>query len=106
MPQVFRTPRSLYYPQRTIEDIPEGNPLGQRRYSPTLLDTQCYNSGMKDFLHCTQSVLGGILALSLYGGVFFVVHELFRPSTNSLPITESIRGGLIDALTRKDIEIL
>ena len=61
---------------------------------------------MKDFLHCTQSVLGGILALSLYGGAFFVAHELLRPSSRPLPITESIREGLIDALTRKDIEIL
>ena len=59
---------------------------------------------MRDFLHCSQSILGGILALSLYGGGFFVAHELLRPSTNSLPVTESIREGLIEVLTRKDIE--
>jgi len=55
---------------------------------------------MRDFLHYSQSILGGILALSLYGGVFLVVHEVVRPSGRDFPIAEEIREGIIDVLEK------
>ena len=90
-------PRFFEYSEvspRRLRSIPEGNPLS----------TSCYNRGMRDFLHHTQSILGGILTLSLYGGVFFVAHEIVRPSSNVSPVIESLREGLINSLERKDFE--
>ena len=55
---------------------------------------------MRDFLHYSQSVLGGILALSLYGGVLLVAHEVIRPSGRDFPIAEHIREGIIEVLEK------
>ncbi|QIN96944.1 hypothetical protein [Synechococcus phage S-H34] len=49
------------------------------------METDRTGAMLRDTYNCCSCIAGGVFSLALFAGVFFVVHEEFRPSGRFAP---------------------